>query len=286
MKKENEKLVDQVEETKIEETKEETSTEDKQEESEIQVPEIPKIIIKNIPAYEAKKKISISKRSIVELSVIGVMLITFIISMVIIVSYIKDLKNENREMKESIDQIASQTDADGELIQDQINYLEEIQDKLDNHDKDIDELNDNIDKQNDKFDDIDQQIEDIKVSKEKKKQQYLASRSYTPKTTYVQNTDGLTASAGVNYYGEQKETYYNLNMSRVVANAQNNGLQGDYWVREDGAKMFGDYVIVAANQDVHPYGSTVETSLGEGIVLDTGGFAAGNPTQVDIATDW
>lgn len=50
--------------------------------------------------------------------------------------------------------------------------------------------------------------------------------------------------------------------------------------------MYGDYVIVAANLDVHPRGSTVETSLGTGIVLDTGGFAAENPTQVDIATDW
>ena len=60
----------------------------------------------------------------------------------------------------------------------------------------------------------------------------------------------------------------------------------NYWVREDGVKMYGDYVIVAANLDVHPRGSTVETSLGTGIVLDTGGFAAENPTQVDIATDW
>lgn len=100
------------------------------------------------------------------------------------------------------------------------------------------------------------------------------------------STTGLTASGGVNYYGEQKETYYNLNMSQVVANAQAQGIQGEYWVREDGVKMYGDYVIVAANLDVHPRGSTVETSLGTGIVLDTGSFASENPTQIDIATDW
>lgn len=99
-------------------------------------------------------------------------------------------------------------------------------------------------------------------------------------------TEGLTKRGGVNYYGDQKETYYNLNMNGVVNNAQNAGIEGNYWVRDDGVKMYGDYVIVAANQDVHPYGSTVDTSLGTGIVLDTGGFAAGNPTQVDIATDW
>ena len=98
--------------------------------------------------------------------------------------------------------------------------------------------------------------------------------------------DGLTPSGGVNYYGDQKETYYNLNMNNVVNNARNSGIEGEYWVRDDGVKMYGDKVIVAANQDVHPYGSTVETSLGEGIVLDTGSFAVGNPTQVDIATDW
>lgn len=98
--------------------------------------------------------------------------------------------------------------------------------------------------------------------------------------------DGLTASGGVNYYGDQKETYYNLNMNNVVNNAQNAGIEGDYWVRDDGVKMYGEYVIVAANQEVHPYGTTVDTSLGEGIVLDTGSFANGNPTQVDIATDW
>ena len=121
-----------------------------------------------------------------------------------------------------------------------------------------------------------------------KKKSKAASQSYEQSAVVYAptNTDGLTQSAGVNYYGDQKETYYNLNMNRVVSRAQDSGIEGDYWVREDGVKMYGDYVIIAANQEVHPYGSTVDTSLGEGIVLDTGGFAAGNPTQVDIATDW
>ena len=135
--------------------------------------------------------------------------------------------------------------------------------------------------------------EEERIAWKNERKEYLESKKNIAKT-YVQptvvyssaNTDGLTQSSGVNYYGDQKETYYNLNMSRVVSRAQDSGIQGDYWVRDDGVKMYGDYVIIAANQDVHPYGSTVDTSLGEGIVLDTGGFAAGNPTQVDIATDW
>ena len=106
-------------------------------------------------------------------------------------------------------------------------------------------------------------------------------------TTYVQPSgDVLTASKGVNYGPSGKETYYNLNMSGVIDIAKSQGIEGEYWVREDGVKMYGDYVIVAANLDTHPRGSTVETSLGTGIVLDTGGFAASDPTQVDIATDW
>lgn len=96
----------------------------------------------------------------------------------------------------------------------------------------------------------------------------------------------LTAWGGVYWYGDQKETYYNLDMSYVVYRAQQDGLEGEYWVRDDGCKMFGDYIILACNRDVHPYGSIVMTSLGAGISLDTGGFAYSNPYQVDIAVDW
>lgn len=100
----------------------------------------------------------------------------------------------------------------------------------------------------------------------------------------------LTPRGGVFWYddgnGVHKETYYNLKMTRVVKNAQNKGLEGEYWVREDGCKMFGDYIIVAADYNTHPYGSVVKTSRGEGIVLDTGEFAKTNHEQIDIATNW
>lgn len=96
----------------------------------------------------------------------------------------------------------------------------------------------------------------------------------------------LNARDGVNYYNGRKETYYNLPMELVIENARRNNIRGQYWLREDGAKMFGHYVIVAAPLDIHPYGSIVETSLGEGIVLDTGAFAEVNKNQIDIATGW
>lgn len=96
----------------------------------------------------------------------------------------------------------------------------------------------------------------------------------------------LNAGLGRIQFDGHEETYYNLPMERVVENARKNGIYGAYWLREDGAKMWGHYVIVAAPFDVHPYGSFVETSLGEGIVLDTGEFAVTNKNQIDIATGW
>ena len=57
-------------------------------------------------------------------------------------------------------------------------------------------------------------------------------------------------------------------------------------MREDGVKMLGGYVMVAANFSIHPLASLVPTSLGMGIVVDTGGFALNNPTQLDIAVTW
>lgn len=83
-----------------------------------------------------------------------------------------------------------------------------------------------------------------------------------------------------------KEVYYNMNMSQVVANLKSAGYEGDYWVRDDGVKMFGNYVMVAACYSVHPYGSFVETTLGTAIVCDTGTFAYSYPNMLDVAVTW
>lgn len=75
-------------------------------------------------------------------------------------------------------------------------------------------------------------------------------------------------------------------MSGVIKAMRNIGNNDEYWVRNDGCKMLGNYIMVAANLKVHPRGSLVETSLGTGIVCDTGSFANGNPNQLDIAVNW
>lgn len=102
----------------------------------------------------------------------------------------------------------------------------------------------------------------------------------------------LTAGMGRNRYTirrddgsviERQETYYDLNMSGVMVFCGADG----YSVREDGVKVDADgYVLVAANLSRYPRCSVVETSLGLGKVYDTGAFAAVNPEQFDLATDW
>ena len=102
------------------------------------------------------------------------------------------------------------------------------------------------------------------------------------------NWDGpvLARSRGSVMGPSGKETYYNLNMSGVVSIMRRMGNTDEYWVRDDGCKMLGDYIMCAANLRVHPRGSLVECSLGTCIVCDTGGFASHNANQLDIAVTW
>ena len=97
----------------------------------------------------------------------------------------------------------------------------------------------------------------------------------------------LSASAGrVASPAGGTESYYNLPENVVVANAKSAGIEGDYWVRGDGVKMLGNYVMVAANLNVHPRGSIVQTTLGSGVVVDTGTFSISSPQDLDIAVNW
>ena len=99
----------------------------------------------------------------------------------------------------------------------------------------------------------------------------------------------LTRSRGSIQGPSGKETYYNLNMNGVVSIMRRMGFSESeypYNVRADGVKCLGPYVMVAAHLGKRPRGSKVQTSLGTGIVCDTGGFASSNPTQIDVATAW
>lgn len=85
------------------------------------------------------------------------------------------------------------------------------------------------------------------------------------------------------------ETYYNLPMDGVVAIMRNAGYSEEeypYWVREDGCKMLGDYIMIAADQRKRPIGTILPTSRGLGIVCDTGDFIYSDSTQIDMAVDW
>lgn len=105
---------------------------------------------------------------------------------------------------------------------------------------------------------------------------------------YDESQPHLTKRSGVFYGPSGKETYYNLPMGRVINYMRDLGYTTEeypYWVRSDGAKMLGDYVMVAADLSVYSKGSIVPTSLGKGIVCDTGAFA-GSSVALDIAVNW
>ncbi|MBO6141714.1 MAG: hypothetical protein J6O40_07980 [Ruminococcus sp.] len=127
-----------------------------------------------------------------------------------------------------------------------------------------------------------------KEEEEKKKAEEEAARKAAAKTSW--NGGSLTASAGVFYGPSGKETYYNLDMGGVINIMRNMGFsesEYEYWVRDDGCKMFGDYIMVACNLDIRPRGSLIETSLGTGIVCDTSPvFVGDNATQIDVAVTW
>jgi len=130
-----------------------------------------------------------------------------------------------------------------------------------------------------------QRISEIIVQEPVTQQVTLGARAITMKP--------LTAAMGRNRYTTpsgilREETYYDLDMRGVMQIKQREcGGSTYYDIRADGVKVDEDgYVIVAANLDLYPRCSIVETSLGLGKVYDTGSFAHGNPHQFDIATDW
>ena len=97
----------------------------------------------------------------------------------------------------------------------------------------------------------------------------------------------LTKQGGVFFYNEKRESYYNLDMSGVVAKMHQLGFKGEYSVRSDGAKLFDGKVMIAADLSVYPRGTILYTSLGKSIVCDTGGFVRQyGSSAFDIATNW
>ena len=124
-------------------------------------------------------------------------------------------------------------------------------------------------------------------------EQPVASQATNQQSSYQQPTQPsgwngqvLTPYLGVVQGPSGKETYYNLDMSGVISIMRSMGNNDPYWVRSDGCKMLGNYIMVAADLSIRPRGSLIQTSLGTGIVCDTGTFIYSDPYQIDIAVTW
>ena len=120
---------------------------------------------------------------------------------------------------------------------------------------------------------------------------YTQSENLIPSNqTYTPSQAGmLTASGGVFYGPSGTEKWYDLPMDGVVEIMRHRGFDEahyPYWVREDGCKMFGDYIMLAANLEVRPRGTILETSRGTGIVCDCCVAADADVTLIDLATVW
>ena len=82
-----------------------------------------------------------------------------------------------------------------------------------------------------------------------KKSDLLHSKKEEPEASqsFTWNGSRLTAGSGVNYGPSGKETYYNLDMTGVIYMMRCLGNTDEYWVRSDGCKMLGNYIMIAAN---------------------------------------
>ena len=125
-----------------------------------------------------------------------------------------------------------------------------------------------------------------KQHKPKKKKKVTTQTSSSRVTSYTWRGSRLNRRDGVNNGPSGRETYYNLPMQGVIRIMRAMGNNDRYWVRADGVKMLGDYVMVAADLRIRPRGSHVPTSLGMGVVVDTGTFIYSSPQSLDIATSW
>lgn len=187
----------------------------------------------------------------------------------------KDIKEQFEGVNVELDKLKENDKAHTDQINGLNEMIELLKKDLQNKEKELKQ----------KIDEVEQAKAEKKAAEEAAAQAAVITASYTPDYT-APTSGGLTPTSGVYWNGSQKETYYNLPMEGVITQARNFGIDGEYWIRDDGVKMYGDYVILACNRDIHPMGTLVETSLGMGISLDTGAFAASNPYQVDVAVGW
>lgn len=147
-------------------------------------------------------------------------------------------------------------------------------------------------------------LENLKLEEEEKVRKYQEEKSKISDEELellenINNYEGSTLDSYKGYVSKGpsggKETYYDADcisesgMNGVVKIMRELGYDEEeypYYIREDGVRMLGKYIMVAANLDTYPRGTLIETSLGIGIVCDACESAYENIYQLDVAVNW
>lgn len=213
------------------------------------------------------------------ITITKITLLTFIlVSSVYVLSIITDFKIKAAARLFDLEQKVPVYEAEIQSLKEEINRLDQEKTEQDIVIARQQEL---IDIYDQKFDDLHKEVDAYTKVLERE-----APKFQLP-TTW-KGAKSTKANGGV-YGPSGQETYYNLPMNNCVANMRKRGYDAKrypVWTRKDGAKMFGHYVMVAANWKIRPLGTVIETSIGWGIVVDTGEFVKTSPRGVDLAVNW
>lgn len=213
------------------------------------------------------------------ITITKITLLTFIlVSSVYVLSIITDFKVKAAARLFDLEQKVPVYEAEIQSLKNEVNRLDQEKAEQDVVIANQQEL---IDIYDQKFDDLHNEVDAYTKVLERE-----APKFQLP-TTW-KGAKSTKANGGV-YGPSGQETYYNLPMNNCVANMRKRGYDAKrypVWTRKDGAKMFGHYVMVAANWKIRPLGTVIETSIGWGIVVDTGEFVKTSPRGVDLAVNW
>lgn len=207
-----------------------------------------------------------------------VLLIYILVSSVYILSIITDFKVKAAARLFDLEQKVPVYEAEIQSLKEEVNRLDQEKTEQDVVIANQQEL---IDIYDQKFDDLHKEVDAYTKVLEREAPKFQLPTSW-------KGAKSTKANGGV-YGPSGQETYYNLPMNNCVANMRKRGYDAKrypVWTRKDGAKMFGHYVMVAANWKIRPLGTVIETSIGWGIVVDTGEFVKTSPRGVDLAVNW
>ena len=84
------------------------------------------------------------------------------------------------------------------------------------------------------------------------------------------------------------EDYYNCYMNTVIRTVRSEYPEDEYpyWIRQDGCKMLGEYLICSADYERYERGDIIDTSLGKAIIVEFNSINNYNAADIWIATSW